>query len=219
MTRTSHLAAAALSFVLAATIAPASRGDPITYSIQNYPSLQNGYTLSGEITTDGTIGPLTGANITAWSYTITKGTIADHESGPDPSNIAGITGEITASPTRITAASPGTGSGPNILSFLRFSAGGSALQYERSPGPPLGSDSYFATLSNAHNLAWATGVDNPPGLSLGGDPWIIALLTVPEPGPLTLALLGFPGLAAAVLWTTRRNRAASRPAVSPTAHS
>jgi hypothetical protein len=42
----------------------------ITYTLNNYPSLQNGWTVSGHITTSGAIG---NTNITAWDYTFTDG--------------------------------------------------------------------------------------------------------------------------------------------------
>ena len=48
-----------------------SEGGSITYHIENYAVLQNGYTLSGTITTDGMIGTLTDADITAWSFSVT----------------------------------------------------------------------------------------------------------------------------------------------------
>jgi hypothetical protein len=46
--------------------------DPITYNLVDYSSLENGWTLSGTITTDGTIGALAASDITSWTFTITK---------------------------------------------------------------------------------------------------------------------------------------------------
>ena len=45
----------------------------LTYSLTNFASLQNGWTVSGSITTDGTIGSLSSSNITSWDYTATDG--------------------------------------------------------------------------------------------------------------------------------------------------
>ena len=39
---------------------------PITYNIVEHPALQNGHTLTGSITTDGTLGPLDPSNIVSW---------------------------------------------------------------------------------------------------------------------------------------------------------
>ena len=40
------------------TLPPAVLAESMTYDIQNYPTDQNGWTLSGTITTDGKIGVL-----------------------------------------------------------------------------------------------------------------------------------------------------------------
>ena len=59
-----------------------------------------------------------------------------------------------------------------------------------------------------------------PGFSLGGSTWVIALAgaTVPEPGSLTLALLGGACLAV-VQRAKRRRRVAGIPLAIPPAHS
>jgi hypothetical protein len=47
----------------------------ITYNVLNYPTLQNGYTVTGTITTDGSTGmELPGTDITSWDIVISKGT-------------------------------------------------------------------------------------------------------------------------------------------------
>ncbi len=56
--------AAALLFFSAALPASAS----ITYTLVNYPAGQNGWNLTGSITTDGTFGQITQLNILSWSY-------------------------------------------------------------------------------------------------------------------------------------------------------
>jgi hypothetical protein len=43
-----------------------------TYTLVNYPSDQYGWTLSGSITTDGTVGDITSGNIRAWNWAIEK---------------------------------------------------------------------------------------------------------------------------------------------------
>jgi hypothetical protein len=50
-------------------LSPRARADE-TYDIKNYPSLQNGYTLQGTITTDGKTGPITTADFTGESFQI-----------------------------------------------------------------------------------------------------------------------------------------------------
>jgi hypothetical protein len=50
-----------------------SEADLITYQLNNYPAYQNGWLLSGYITTDGTIGTITAADIVSWQWTVTQG--------------------------------------------------------------------------------------------------------------------------------------------------
>jgi len=55
-----------------------SRGlaDNITYNLVDYPLLQDGWSLSGQITTDGVLGTLLAADIVSWNWTISQGSQA-----------------------------------------------------------------------------------------------------------------------------------------------
>jgi hypothetical protein len=46
---------------------------PITYDWVDYPPLENGYTVSGTITTDGNTGTLAASDITSWTLQISQG--------------------------------------------------------------------------------------------------------------------------------------------------
>jgi hypothetical protein len=65
------LLAALLALSLTCCSATNCMGGSIVYNLVNYADLQNGYTLSGTITTDGTIGTLTPADVSAWSFSVT----------------------------------------------------------------------------------------------------------------------------------------------------
>jgi hypothetical protein len=97
---------AVLSLFLEFSAVTPTLGGSILYEIQNYADLQNGYTISGTITTDGTLGTLVTADITAWSYTITGAgggyTVTSQDAG---SSIALARG-LTANATSITLAPP-----------------------------------------------------------------------------------------------------------------
>ena len=188
---------ATLSLVLMLCYAAESRGGsiiaPITYNIQNYASLQNGYTLSGTITTDGTIGTLVASNITSFSFTISNagGTIVDQENG----TIAKVE-NLTATLTMLTL------SDSNPISQLRLPPViEDPIEYIRSPGFGV-----YQAFGNNQSF-WEQNSEDNPGFSLGGDPWVIAVAasTVPEPGSLTLALLGGTCLAV-VRWARCRYR-------------
>jgi hypothetical protein len=134
---------------------PAAQTTPITYTFISYAPLQNGYTLSGTVTTDGTIGALTDANITAWTWTITNGVNSDTESGTSllGSNSVGL----SASATEL---------------LVNGDLGEVVFQ-----GPPNTYLEYAPHLQNYDAAilggirAWSSTTTNT---SLGGNPWVIA---------------------------------------------
>jgi PEP-CTERM motif len=215
---------ASLSLFLTFCLAAESMGGPITYNIESYAALQNGYTMSGTITTDGTIGTLASADVTGWSFSVT---------GPTSYQLTSLTptagfflDNLTATATSLTLAPPTAGQ-ESLLGFEGGSFGSTItnLQYDRNPanpaegGPATDSYSSFNGTSTPSGIAWKDVVDNPPGLQLGGSTWVIATVTasaVPEPSTLTLALLGMACLAVAQR-TMRYSRDASSPQMSPKA--
>ncbi len=84
------------------TLPPAVLAGSTTYHIQNYPDLQNGWTLSGTITTDGTIGTIQPVDILSWTWTITQGTNSITNTGSENSGHIEMTNEITATKTQLT---------------------------------------------------------------------------------------------------------------------
>jgi hypothetical protein len=179
------LLATLLSLSLTCCSATHCMGESIVYNIQNYADLQNGFTLSGTITTDGTIGTLTSADVTAWSFSV---------AGPTPYQLTSqnpgaflVVSNLTASATELSLAHTNTIGliegltlvGPQPTAFP-------ILSYQRIPGADV-----YTSFGDQGANSWSDFAPSPPGLSLGGSTWIIATAaTVPEPGTLTLALLG-----------------------------
>jgi hypothetical protein len=179
----------------------------ITYNIQPYPAYQNGYTLSGTITTDGATGSLSGTDITAWALKVSGPSVNFSSSGSGAGTGVFLEG-LTASSTQLTLPPP-VQPGPETMTILELSdSAGEVIWQETIIG-----NSYEA--SNLTSIAWLTA---PPDNGLGGSPWIIATASVPEPGSLTMASLASACLAAAV-WTTRRRRIRSRSLAAQPAHS
>jgi hypothetical protein len=80
----------------------------ITYFVVNYPTLQNGYTVEGQIITNGDTGTmLPGNNITSWDITILRGHI--HVLTLNTTDSINFTQHFDATPTSISAASPSDG--------------------------------------------------------------------------------------------------------------
>ncbi len=93
-----------LSLFLTFGCADDSVGGSITYHIENYAALQNGYTLSGTITTDGMIGTLTDADITAWSFSVTGPTSYQLTSQSPGATVVVV--NLTATASALTLAPP-----------------------------------------------------------------------------------------------------------------
>jgi len=70
--------------------APGATAAHITYDLVNLPGDQNGWTLSGHVTTTGAIGSLAASDVTSWDFTLTKGATSYAAAGSTPSNISNI---------------------------------------------------------------------------------------------------------------------------------
>ena len=162
----------------------------ITYSLVNNAAYQNGLTLSGSITTDGTIGALGKGNITAWSWALTdgSGTVVGSSAGASPED----SDNVTATAYEILL--------PQIGGYFSLMLGDYDKYLKWSGDPPIElspSDTYPATRNYlaADNLAqqfWINNQSNPALTSTSSGQWIVAQ-AVPEPS--AAALLGLGALA------------------------
>lgn len=98
------------------TLPPAVLAGSTTYNILNYPDLQNGWTLTGTITTDCFIGDINQNDIKSWTWTITSGATTYTANSTDPGASTTLEGiEIQETPTEILiqlSPWPFTGSNP-----------------------------------------------------------------------------------------------------------
>lgn len=105
----------------------------ITYSLQNYPADQEGYTLSGTITTDGVIGGLAASDIVSWSWTISyPSEQLVTFSSSDPQTGIVLDGSVIASQSAITIGLPSQ-PGANFLEVYQGVPGSieNAIAYAR----------------------------------------------------------------------------------------
>ncbi len=194
---------AILSVFLSLGPTQVGRAGDITYNIQSYDSLQNGFTLSGTITTDGTLGVLASSDIASWTFTITKGSFSSTMNSTDPGTLAALS-NVTATATQILLPPPSSATDFNL--FELTNTAGEGLVYDQNP-QPLGFPYYVGSTPDTQGNSFFCWFDStPPPPSLGGTTWVIA--QVPEPASLTLALLG--GACVAVFERTRRRRLNNR---------
>jgi len=178
-----------------------AQGSDITYNIVNYPANQfNGYstdTISGTIITDGTIGPLTAANLIGGTFSLDDGQ-GNSIAGPAK---FGFAIDLQASPTQllldlnpasyfdINATQPDLSWSARVV-YTNYPGGGEYDGGFFSKPPLLLIDSYFNS----------SPVPTTPGSIRANADWVIA--TVPEPS--TLALLGIGAICLAAYRRRRR---------------
>ncbi|MGC1718172.1 MAG: PEP-CTERM sorting domain-containing protein [Isosphaeraceae bacterium] len=174
------------------TLPPAVLAGSMTYDIVNYPADQNGWTLSGTITTDGKIGDLAATDILSWSYTITTEqqgvpiayTVESSEEGTS----VGTSG-LEATNTELTL--------PNGEAIGFF--GEVMLGYQRFPGPFGIAYVGYLNEGGLPELLWSS---TPTQLGVEPGTWVIA--SVPEPS--TLYLLGFGAVCGSVFVMGHKRR-------------
>jgi hypothetical protein len=179
---------------------------PITYSIVNNAAYQNGYTLSGSITTDGTTGLLSDSNITNWTYAVTNtatSVVAFTESGT-----FATVDRVEASATQITLLAAGSGLagsgflGADVELIGRWGSLGWYRYPERifRPGSIIPAAEYYSSEgvpgsgSGSNTTFWNNIEETLPLVSTADGPWIIAdggVSTVPEPSTYGLLFGGF----------------------------
>jgi len=158
----------------------------ITYQINNYPAVQNGFSLSGTITTDGTIGDLAVKDITAWSWTITELGLSYTYKSTDKNVFISLRGQLTATATQITMP-PALDVGRNKFFFVDKVKGETAALIWAHAALETTSYVYadYVTAAGTPLRAWYTHTDKLGGQTV----WVIA--SVPEPSALHLAGIAF----------------------------
>lgn len=162
---------------------PGAARASLIYNLVNYPSVQNGGTLSGFMRVLDTApddGILSEDEVVSWFWSATHPTNGS-------TSLTSAEGELLIfrpahvgiTPAAITLSA---GQPDGLASIISLFSGVDArsLTYRRTEF----GDVYSATQTNGTPV-WSTA--NPPPGSLGGDPWIIAQsVAIPEPSPVAL---------------------------------
>ena len=175
---------------LAGSIAPAhTLGANITYFFKDYPGLQNGHTLSGDITTDGTIGAIGNDSIMSFNLVVSGGSVNFSLTNPAPT-----TSDMLLSGTFATDTVLALGFDVTLASQNRFvigSSGGDATTRVRWFNDfNFNIGRYDAGDPFSTNPSWSAF-----GATLGTftEDWIIA--EVPEPTTAFMMVVGLALLA------------------------
>lgn len=178
-------------------------GNPITYTIDDNPANQNGYSVRGTITTDGTIGKITAVNIAGWQFAV----FDSHETvvGSASSTDAGAqTAFINVDATLTTIVVPGSRDFPNML---RIGNGSGVLlwwsnSFYQFPGS-------IKTQYSGWQSRWSIDSFSIPLPDIE----VARVQTAAVPEPSSFALLGFGSFGLAIV-ALRRQHSASEKQVS-----
>jgi hypothetical protein len=149
----------------------------ITYNVLDMPADQNGFTVSGTITTDGVIGNLANSDITSWSVTISQGGTSETFSSSDSGPIVNILNNLVATASGIYVPPADNFAVANDFELLSVPPAGmviDGIRWVNSPQPI-----YTAQVNFSAPPAWNTSP------SVAGTNWVIAT-AVPEPSAPTM---------------------------------
>ena len=174
-------------------VSAAARAD-ITYDLYDYPDLENGYTLSGTITTDGAMGVLSPTDITNWDVNISQNSKLLVHADPSTGFIQNCN-NLNADATGLWLA---TSPGVNRFNVVDGVPRNDSVVIQYSFVPSLDEDEYLGQWPG-HGGLWND--TNGSGFQPAGD-FIIATPTVPEPSSIALLLAGAVALVA-IAWRRR----------------
>jgi hypothetical protein len=181
----------------------------VDFGFVAYPEYQDGYVLTGKITTDGTIGDLTG-HITAWEWYTSNGVKTYSLNSSQANTFMNLVGVISTADGQILLPRlEGEvttnnllelgGPNPNEGTMSLYWRSGAFNIFTQPILPQPATDTFGIRGSRANPLpAWIdSGFLNLP--STTGPIVIATIIPVPEPSTYVLTLLGIAGLGVAKL--------------------
>src|SRR5271166_5415027 len=169
------------------TLSPAVLAGSMTYDIVNHPDYQDGWNLSGTITTDGIIGLLQSSDITSWTWTVTMSGSSQTYRSTDPGALTiadGLTATNTGQLILIPPTPPMTTYEIQLVTKIAYLTDGA--DYYVLPTPP--GVEWFTEAATFSNPSMYWGYHLPNVVPV--EEFTFATTTaVPEPS--TLYLLGF----------------------------
>jgi PEP-CTERM motif len=169
-------------FALALALASAAPAAATVYNVNDVAGLT---TITGTITTDGTLGVLDASNILAWNLTITYGTETAVLTGPPSITILDNELSATASQLLFAFGDPGPG-------YVEISNGSYSIVWAATR---LNGDSISTYGLAPPYPSSINGMPNTSGnFSFQGGSTLPIASVVPEPSTSALMLVGFGGL-------------------------
>lgn len=168
----------------------------LVYNLVSYPASQNGYQLTGTITTNGTLGTLDYGTISA-SYKVSDGLNTYETVG---CGAYGVT-NLIATPTQLLLPANTSMTNPSLaLTGMGFGTPQLTYVYRDWGGAFSAEHTCVVDSLERLNVLW----DNAPATTLDGQPWVIATRA---PEPASIIMLGI-GAVSVMLCRTRNAREA-----------
>jgi hypothetical protein len=183
------------------TLPPAVMADRM-YHLQSGPSLPMGWTLSGTITTDGTIGTIQATNILSWTWTISSGGSSVTVSSTDPGAAVTISGmdRPTAAEAPLGITSTGAALIVPFANYITLTKHDAWLWYDNNIDQQHWQVTLPGVRSGVADVWVSTGNWSQPD----GPIEVASTVVVPEPSPLYI--VGFGAVCVYVMGHKRRAR-------------
>jgi len=164
---------ALLGLVIA--LAPSEVNADLTYNIDNYPNLQGGFTLSGTLTTNGSMGDINATNFSKWDIAI---------NGPGgPNELTQLNSSITANDLIATATTITLD--PAYVEFNGFTYFSIMYTVNTNGFVEAGDFGGPYTAGGFPSGGWNSGFPSPYEIAS-----IQSTPVVPEPSAITIAAIG-----------------------------
>ena len=188
-----------VAFVIAILASSAQSKANIIYDLVDYSQFQNGYTISGKITTDGTIGDLIPANIIAWNYAIKSGATT-------------VFSAASTNPNATTFMNTGAGLAYSTNSAIFVSALNGSGFIKLADGPTVG-DMGYGMGQNGNLIVTSAGKNGGPIYwNNFTDQSVMTFATVaavPEPSTYAMTLAGL-ACGGFSMWRRRKHQRVGR---------
>ncbi len=187
------------------TLPPAAMADKI-YNLLNGQTIPGGYTLTGTITTDGTLGTIQAANILSWTWTITNGVSSFTASSTGPADVT--TPGLTATGAALVLPYAGSVMA-ELMNGPYLQLGNIEWHTDIYNGTPiweaaLGPEGSFDGTGTIFGYPYPPGSPNDPAPGAPGTIAFASPAAVPEPS--SLCIVGFGAICVYVMGHKRRAR-------------
>jgi hypothetical protein len=182
--------------ILIALCGTRDSGANTVYELVSFPTLQSGYSVTGTITTDGTLGSISDIHIVDSSITSVIDGVNTYQNVHPNDTFSTVNLIATTTGIFLPASPPGTPSPQFTIASTGYDT--VQIQYDYiQTAPGTTNLQYYGSVDHPLTLTQLWSISGTNLLGLTGEPWMIAR-AVPEPG--TFAMLACGVATGLLLW-------------------